>query len=55
MEKDLQDMWALVISKKALHTFYQQLDISNDEYLKLFNPRDMVLETLGGDLLIHMN
>ena len=53
LEKYLQDMGALVIANKDLHTFYHQPEISNDKSLKLFNLRDTVLETLGGHLPIH--
>ena len=39
IEKHLQDTWLLVQADKALHTFWQKPDMTDDEYLKLFNSR----------------
>ena len=52
VDEHLQDMWASVLADKALLAFYQQTDVANDEYLKLFGSRVTALETLGGDLPI---
>ena len=46
-------MQALVLAGKAMHMFYQQLDVANGDYTKLFNSPVMVLEILGGPLPIH--
>jgi hypothetical protein len=53
VEKHLQSTWALVQANKALYTFWQQSNMPNDEYLKLFNSRVTVLETLGGRVPVH--
>ena len=47
VEKHLQNTWALVQATKNLYTFWQAPTVPNDEYLKLFNARVTVLETLG--------
>ena len=52
VKKHLQNTWALSQTSKSLHTFWQQPTMPNDEYLKLFNTRVTVLETLGGTLPI---
>ena len=43
----------MVMAGKALHTCWQSSNMPNDEYLKHFNTRFTVLETLGGPLQIH--
>ena len=53
VEKHPQDTCALVIADNALHTFWKKPDMPNNEYLKLYNTRVTVLETLGGTLPIH--
>ena len=51
--KNLQYTWALVMAGNALHTFWQSATMPNNKYLKIFNARDTVLDTLGGPLPIH--
>ena len=50
VKRHVQNTRTLVQANKALHTFWQVPTVSNDEYLKLFNARVTVLETLGGRL-----
>ena len=52
VKKHLHNTWALVQACKALHTFWQGPTMPNDEYLKLFNARVIVLETLRSPLPI---
>ena len=53
VEKHLQNTWALVQATKNLYTFWQAPTVQNKEYLKLFNARVTVLETLGGTIPVN--